>query len=147
MIAGYHEALLTWWSCRSLHSIFPRLGGEREYAVDDLTWSASNSSACTGTASWRTCVRSSRPPNFLGAGAAVVGLTAYLWRGTLNVSAAVGGSICLSMISACLLGVAIPTLIRRFRGDPRIAAGPVVLASADIATLVLYFNLSAYLLA
>ncbi len=83
----------------------------------------------------------------LGAGAGfVVGLTAYLWRGNLNVSAAVGGSICLSMISACLLGVAIPTLIRRFRGDPRIAAGPVVLASADIATLILYFNLSAYLL-
>jgi magnesium transporter len=42
---------------------------------------------------------------------------------------------------ACLLGVAFPAILRAVKADPRIAAGPVVLAVADVVTLLLYFGL------
>jgi magnesium transporter len=35
-----------------------------------------------------------------------------------------------------------PTLLHRFKLDPRIAAGPVSLALADIFTVAVYFNLA-----
>jgi len=81
----------------------------------------------------------------LGCGG-LVGLIAWAWRGQPAVSYAVGASIALSMVTACLLGVALPMGVRALRGDPRIASGPVVLAVADIATLALYFSLAAWML-
>ena len=37
-------------------------------------------------------------------------------------------------------------MLRAVKADPRIAAGPVVLAAADVVTLLLYFGLGARLL-
>lgn len=83
----------------------------------------------------------------LGLGSAVVvGLVVVLWRGQALVAGSIFVSIAVSMIIACLLGVAIPSGLRVLKADPRIAAGPVVLASADVVTLVLYFGLGARLL-
>ncbi len=76
----------------------------------------------------------------------VVALIAYAWKRQGAVAYAVGTSIALAMITACFLGVALPMAVRAVRGDPRIASGPVVLAAADIATLLLYFGLSARML-
>jgi magnesium transporter len=76
----------------------------------------------------------------IGAGAGfVVGLTAFIWKDVLSEGLAIGVSIWLAVITACLLGVIIPTVIRNLRVDPKIAAGPIVLASVDIATLLFYF--------
>jgi magnesium transporter len=47
---------------------------------------------------------------------------------------------------ACLLGVAVPAILRAAKADPDIAAGPVVLAAADVATLLFYFGLGSKLL-
>jgi magnesium transporter len=83
----------------------------------------------------------------LGIGcAAVVGLVVVGWRGQYVVAGSIFASIAFSMIIACLLGVAIPSALRVLKADPRIAAGPVVLAAADVVTLVLYFGLGARLL-
>ena len=83
----------------------------------------------------------------LGAGCGgVVGLVVFVWRGQTVVAAAIFLAISISMLIACLLGVAIPALLRAAKADPRIAAGPVVLASADVVTLLLYFGLGARLL-
>ena len=76
----------------------------------------------------------------------VVGVVAWLWTGNRAVAMAVGGVIWISMITSCALGTALPTLLRALRRDPKVAAGPMVLAAADLATLLFYFNLSAMLL-
>lgn len=76
----------------------------------------------------------------------VVGAVALCWRTTLQTGFVIGASICLAIISACVLGVAIPVLTRSLRVDPKVAAGPVILASADIVTVLLYFNLAGWLL-
>lgn len=64
------------------------------------------------------------------------------WRQDLPAALAIGLSIWLSTISSCLLGVLIPAGARALKLDPRIAAGPVALALADICTLALYFSLA-----
>lgn len=81
------------------------------------------------------------------ASGAVVGAVAAVWQRRLLVGAAVGGTIAVSMVTAALLGVALPGALRALRRDPRIASGPIVLALADLATLLFYFNLAGGLLA
>lgn len=76
----------------------------------------------------------------------IVGFTVWAWKGTADVAAAIVVVITLSMLTACLLGVGLPTALRALDRDPRIASGPVVLASADLITLLLYFNLAAVVL-
>jgi magnesium transporter len=76
----------------------------------------------------------------------VVGLVVFAWRGQVAVAASIFLAITLSMIFACLLGVAIPGVLRAMKADPGIAAGPVVLAAADVVTLLLYFGLGSRLL-
>jgi magnesium transporter len=77
----------------------------------------------------------------LGAGSGfVIGLIAYLWKGIFWQGLAIGLGILFAVITACLLGVIIPTLIRKFHIDPKVAAGPIVLAATDIATILFYFS-------
>lgn len=88
-----------------------------------------------------------RTATLLGAACgAVVGTVVFVWRGQTAVAGSIFLAIALSMVFACLLGVAIPAVLRAAKADPRIAAGPVVLAAADVVTLLLYFGLGARLL-
>lgn len=80
----------------------------------------------------------------LGCGGLVGGI-AGLWKGQWALAVAVGGAITASMATAALLGLLLPTLLHAARRDPQIAAGPIVLASADLCTLLIYFNLAATL--
>ena len=80
------------------------------------------------------------------AGGGVVAAVAWAWKGSGAVAAAIGGTVWISMMTACALGVALPTALHILRRDPKVAAGPIVLATADVATLLFYFNLSGMLL-
>src|SRR6266513_253317 len=70
----------------------------------------------------------------------VVAVIISLWRHDRRAAAAIGGSIALSLVTASLFGLAVPSLLHRFKLDPKIAAGPITLALADICALVLYFT-------
>jgi magnesium transporter len=76
----------------------------------------------------------------------VVGLTAFFWKGNILQGIAVAVSILFAVITACLLGVIVPTAVRTLKVDPKIASGPIVLATADIATLIFYFTIAGWLL-
>ncbi len=83
----------------------------------------------------------------LGAGSGtVVGATAFVWKGDFLEGLTIAIGIGLSVITACLLGVLVPTAIRALRIDPKVAAGPIVLSVADIATVLFYFIAAAWLL-
>ena len=81
----------------------------------------------------------------IGSGA-LVGLAAWLWRGELQVSLAIGYSIFFSIMTACILGVVIPMAVHVFNKDPKVASGPLILTVADIATLLLYLNIAGTML-
>jgi len=70
--------------------------------------------------------------------AAVVAVVVFAWRRNAMGSLVVGGAIAATMFTACLFGVLLPTLVRVFKVDPRIAAGPLVLSTTDVVTLVFY---------
>ena len=76
----------------------------------------------------------------------IVGAVALLWRGDplagLNLLASIAGSVA----CAAVIGLAIPYLLRILKRDPQVAAGPIALASADMVTLLVYFNLARWLL-
>lgn len=76
----------------------------------------------------------------------VVGLIVWLWRGAGLASVAIGGSIVLALSAACLFGLSIPALLHALKLDPKIAAGPVTLALADLCTLLFYFSIASLLL-
>ena len=101
--------------------------------------------------SWQRILSAVRKEIFisamLGAGAGiVVGSTAFFWKHNFLEGFIIAASIWLSMITACLMGVIVPTAIRALRIDPKVAAGPIVLAVADIATILFYFTTAAWLL-
>src|SRR5436190_2992629 len=81
----------------------------------------------------------------LGCGALVV-MIVLLWRKELTAALAIGGSIGLSLVTACLFGLGIPSLLHSLKLDPKIAAGPVTLAITDFVALALYFGLASLVL-
>jgi magnesium transporter len=102
--------------------------------------------------SWRRALLALRKEFVVAAmlglgGGALVGATVLLWQRTVPGALAVGAAILLSMLTACLLGVVVPTLLRAFRANPHVAAGPIVLAAADVFTILLYFTLAQAFLA
>jgi len=75
----------------------------------------------------------------LACGSIVAGIV-LVWRHDIPAALAIGGSIALSLITACLFGLGVPSLLHRLKLDPKIAAGPITLALADIFALFLYFT-------
>lgn len=100
---------------------------------------------------WKHLFKTLRLELFIAAvlglgGGITVGLIALIWKKQLMPTIVIVASIFLAMISACLLGIIIPALIRKFRVDPKVASGPIVLAVSDIVTLLFYFNLASWLI-
>ncbi len=92
----------------------------------------------------RTLRRESKTALLLGISCgATVALIAGLWRWEVAPALVIGSSIVLSLCSACLSGLTVPTLLHALRLDPKIAAGPLTFALTDILTLSFYFTLAA----
>ena len=71
------------------------------------------------------------------AGAAVALMVGLFWR-DLPAALSIGGSVIVSILVAALLGILVPFLLRIVRWDPKIAAGPITLALADLFTVSCY---------
>lgn len=72
----------------------------------------------------------------------LVSAIVWLWRRDLPGAAVVGGSIAVSLVTACLFGFSVPSLLHWLKLDPKIAAGPVTLAFTDFFALAFYFSLA-----
>src|SRR5438067_4438974 len=70
----------------------------------------------------------------------VVGWVVWLWRNNGAAAFVIGGSIALSLVTACGFGLGVASLLHRFRLDPKIAAGPITLGLGDFFGLVIYFT-------
>lgn len=66
--------------------------------------------------------------------AVMVGIFSHDLRSALSI----GGSVVLSILVAGLIGVLVPSLLRLVHWDPKIAAGPITLAAADLFTVSCY---------
>jgi magnesium transporter len=83
----------------------------------------------------------------LGAGCGLlVGGIAIAWKGNPAVGLSLFGGIAGGVTGAAAVGLAMPILLRMMHRDPRVASGPIALATSDMITLVIYFNLARGLL-
>jgi magnesium transporter len=62
----------------------------------------------------------------------LIGMVAYLWKGIPALGLVVGVALCLNTIIAVSVGGTVPLLLKRFRADPAVAAGPVLTTITDI---------------
>ena len=76
----------------------------------------------------------------------VVFVIAWIWRGALIPAEVIAATILGGTIIACLSGLVVPSVLHALKLDPKIAAGPITLAVADVLTLTLYFSLATWLL-
>jgi magnesium transporter len=72
----------------------------------------------------------------------LVGAIVFIWRQDPKSAAVVGSSIAVSLVTACLFGFSVPSLLHGLKLDPKIAAGPVTLAVTDFCALAFYFSLA-----
>jgi magnesium transporter len=83
----------------------------------------------------------------LGTGAGlIVAITALIWLGQGRLALCLVSSIGAGVTVSAALGFSLPILLRLFRLEPRVAAGPIALACADIITILVYFYLARLLL-
>jgi magnesium transporter len=76
----------------------------------------------------------------------VAGMSALAWKRDPAAMLSLLASIVASTTCAAALGLAMPYLFRSLKGNPRVAAGPLALSSADAVSLLLYFNFARWLL-
>ncbi|MEI9897983.1 MAG: magnesium transporter [Chthoniobacter sp.] len=81
----------------------------------------------------------------LGCGSIVFGI-AFFWRGAALAAGVIAATIIGGAIIACVSGLIVPSALHALKLDPKIAAGPITLALADVLTLLLYFSLATWLL-
>jgi magnesium transporter len=76
----------------------------------------------------------------------VVAMIVLAWQHKPMAALVIGTSVTFCLLAACVAGLSVPTLLHALKLDPKIAAGPITLALADIFTLLFYFNLAKFLL-
>jgi magnesium transporter len=72
----------------------------------------------------------------------LVAMIVFVWRHDTRGAAVIGTSIAVSLVTACLFGFSVPSLLHSLKLDPKIAAGPVTLAVTDFCALAFYFSLA-----
>jgi magnesium transporter len=72
----------------------------------------------------------------------LVAAIVWIWRQDPKGAAVIGGSIAVSLVTACLFGFSVPSFLHWLKLDPKIAAGPVTLAVTDFCALASYFSLA-----
>ncbi len=116
-------------------------------SIQSLTLTLQSLHGGSGAPSGRSLSKELATAALLGLGCGgAVGAVAGVWHHSAILAATITIAIALSMMTASALGVVLPSVLRAMRRDPNIAAGPLVLALADLATLLFYFNLAGLLL-
>lgn len=76
----------------------------------------------------------------------LIGAASWLWQNHLHIALAIWLSVLLSVVTAAFLGLLVPAILLSVQKDPKVASGPIVLALADIATLLYFFGISTWAL-
>lgn len=79
----------------------------------------------------------------MGAAATVLGF----WRAGIEIGAIVGLSMAATIIVADLIGFALPFFLTRLGFDPAVASNPLITSITDSASLLIYFQISAFMMA
>lgn len=73
----------------------------------------------------------------------IVAVAALLWTRSWIVIGALGISILAALTATAVIGMLVPLLLHLLRKDPKVAAGPIALVTADLFALLFYFGTGA----
>ena len=148
LLAGYFEATL---ARAIIVSFFLALvlALAESVSVQSMTLTLQALQTTKPSLAWlfKTTWRELRAGVLIGVGCClVVTAVVWLWRGNALAAGTIGLSIFGAVLIANLAGVLVPAALHAMKLDPKIAAGPITLAIADVLTLLLYFSLATWLL-
>ncbi len=72
----------------------------------------------------------------------LVATVAFLWKGEIVTSAAIGTSILLVQFAAAVVGLSVPAILHKTKLDLKVSAGPITLAMTDVLTILFYMGLA-----
>ena len=75
---------------------------------------------------------------------ALIGIAAWLWKGSIALGLVVGSALALNTLVAVSLGGTIPLLLKRFGVDPALASGPLLTTITDMLGFFLTLTFAAY---
>lgn len=125
------------------------LGLNESVSMQSMTVTIQALRTTTLTRRWflETFRREAAAAALLGLGCGlVVWVIVWLWRGDALAAGVIGSSIAFSLVTACLFGLSVPSLLHALKLDPKIAAGPVTLACTDFFALAFYFSIASRVL-
>lgn len=76
----------------------------------------------------------------------IVGLISLFWGGGFGPAWIICLSIFLSINVTAIIGAIVPIILHRWRLDPKVASGPIVLMFTDVITTLIYLSLGFYFL-
>jgi len=77
---------------------------------------------------------------------ALIGVVAMLWKDNAYLGLVVGGALMLNTIIAVGIGGAVPLILKRFKVDPAIAAGPILTTVTDMCGFFIVLTFASALL-
>lgn len=73
----------------------------------------------------------------------LIGLAAYLWKGSIMLGLVVGGALAINTLVAVSLGGTIPLLLKHRGYDPALASGPILTTVTDVMGFFLALSFTA----
>ena len=77
----------------------------------------------------------------------LLGIVAWLWKGSPWLGVIVGAALTLNTLIAVTIGGTVPLILKRFHIDPAVASGPILTTVTDICGFFIVLNLAALMLA
>ena len=77
----------------------------------------------------------------------LIGLAAYLWKGSIYLGLVVGGALTINTIVAVSLGGTLPLILKRIGYDPALASGPILTTITDMLGFFLALTFASLALA
>lgn len=145
VLAEIYKTELNWTNAVLALFIPVVLALAESVAIQSVTLALDGLGAARPT--WRELARRIRYEGATGflLGAAtglIVAGVAAVWQGLPALFWIVAGGIGLGVTGAAVAGLSVPYILRLLHRDPQLAAGPIALATADVLTLLAYFNLA-----
>lgn len=75
-----------------------------------------------------------------------IGIFSYLWFGVFTTSVSVGLAMFLTMASAPIIALIVPTIIQKEHKDPAVGAGPFTTVIQDVISLMVYFTIASVII-
>jgi len=76
----------------------------------------------------------------------LIGIVAWLWKGSVALAVVVGGALALNTLVAVCIGGTVPLLVRRLGYDPALASGPMLTTVTDMCGFFLVLSFATFTL-